>query len=460
MSDRYSKLFASYTDAITYAKLPKETVHEVKRRILDSFGTAMSAMGEDTPKAVRNYAYDYALAPGQRGGTLWGTATKTPPEMAGFVNGVAVRYLDFNDTFLSKEPLHPSDMIGALMALAEWNGNTTKELITAIAVAYEIPINLCDAASLRKNKWDHVNYIAIGTACGAAKLLGLTGEQVEHAISIAIVPHASMRQTRAGELSMWKGAAAANSARNAVFGALLAAKGVSGPYQPFDGEMGFFRQLLNGEKFDEKFLKGMEKKTPPSRIMDTYIKFWPVEYHAQSAVDAALKLHKQMNGAKLKSLHIDTFKASYEIIAKDPEKWEPKTRETADHSIQYITLVALMDGKITKESFSHERIFDKTTRAMLKKNVTLAEDDKLTAGYPFGIPNRITATTDADKKLSLEVSFPRGHAQNPMTDDEVVEKLTANTEHCWTPAQRDRVVDLVFSYEKHSVADIVEAIRV
>ena len=460
MSDRYSQLFASYTDAITYEHLPKETIHEVKRRILDSFGTAMSAMGEDTPKAVRNYAYDYALAPGQRGGTLWGTATKTPPEIAGFVNGVAVRYLDFNDTYLSKEPLHPSDMIGALMALAEWHGNSTRDLITALAIAYEIPINLCDAASLRKNRWDHVNYIAIGTACGAAKLLGLKGEQIEHAISIAIVPHASMRQTRAGELSMWKGAAAANSARNGVFAALLAAKGVTGPYQPFEGEMGFFRQLLNGETFDHKFLEGLEKHTPPRRILDTYIKFWPVEYHAQSAVDAALKLHKQLNGAKLKSLHIHTFKASYEIIAKDPEKWQPKTRETADHSLQYITLVALMDGKITKDSFSHERIFDQPTRDMLKNGVTLAEDPKLTEGYPFGIPNRITVTTDAGQTLSLEVSFPRGHAQNPMTDDEVVEKLTANTEHCWTAAQRNRVVDMVFNYEKYSVSEVVEAIRI
>lgn len=224
--------------------------------------------------------------------------------------------------------------------------------------------------------------------------------------------------------------------------------------------MGFFRQLLNGEKFDDKFLAGMQKGEPPRRIMDTYIKFWPVEYHAQSAVDAALKLHKQMNGAKLKSLHIDTFKASYEIIAKDPEKWEPKTRETADHSIQYITLVALMDGKITKESFSHERIFDPTTRKMLKENVTLAEDPKLTEGYPFGIPNRITVTTDAGQTLSLEVSFPRGHAQNPMTDDEVVEKLTSNTEYCWTPAQRQRVVDMVFNYEKHTVSEVVEAIRI
>src|SRR5690606_17180439 len=150
--------------------------------------------------------------------------------------------------------------------------------------------------------WDHVNYIALGTACGAARLLKLSETQTEHAMSIAALPHASARQTRAGELSEWKGAAAANSARNGVFGALLAEQGLTGPYEPFEGEMAFFRQLLRGERFDDETLAPLEALRPPVRILDTYIKHYPVEYHAQSAVDIALELREEIGPDNLEDI--------------------------------------------------------------------------------------------------------------------------------------------------------------
>ncbi|MCS7313219.1 MAG: MmgE/PrpD family protein, partial [Acidobacteria bacterium] len=376
------------------------------------------------------------------------------PEVTAFVNGVMVRYLDFNDTYLSREPLHPSDMIPALMALAEWRRCSPRDFIAAVAVAYEVGVTLCDAASLRAHGWDHVNYIAVGTACGAARLLGLTPSQTEHAIAIATVPHAALRQTRAGELSMWKGAAAANAARNAVFAALLAEAGMTGPFQPFAGEMGFFRQLLGGETFDEAALQGLVEGRPPRRILDTYIKYWPVEYHAQSAVDAALQLRRELGDpAQVAAVHIDTFRAAYEIIAKDPEKWEPRTRETADHSLPYIVAVALLDGRVNRESFSSERIQDPRVRDLLKHRVTLREDPDLTSQYPEGIPNRITVKTSDGRTLSREVRYPRGHARNPMTDEEVLAKFRANVAAYWTAEQADRVADLVLHLEELSEWD-------
>jgi 2-methylcitrate dehydratase len=438
-------MFAAYAAASDW-KLSSESAHEVKRRILDSIGVATAALDEAAPTAARRYA-EFFLDP--VGAAIWGTKLRANPEIAGFVNAVAVRSLDFNDTYLSLEPLHPSDVIPSLVALAEVRDSSPEELMAAIAVAYEIPVTLCDVASLRAHGWDHVNYIAIGVACGAGRLLGLPPETIEHAISIATIPHASMRQTRAGELSMWKGAAAANSARNGTFSALIAEAGMTGPFEPFEGEMGFGRQLLEGEGFGEGGLAPIGAGEPPRRILDTYIKGWPVEYHAQSAVDAALQLRSALGGDpdRIAEIRIDTFKASYEIIAKDPEKWDPKTRETADHSLPYIVCAALQDGEVNMGTFDLDRIRRPDTLELLRDHVTLEEDPELTEGYPQGIPNRIAVTTREGETLVREVRFPRGHARNPMTDEEVTRKFRSCVDGRWSSERAGLVAELVWNLE-------------
>ena len=148
------------------SSLPQSALHEVKRRILDSIGVALAAYTEDAPTAAREYALDL---PHPGGATLWGSTVKVVPEAASLANGLLVRYLDFNDTYLSLEPLHPSDVIPGLMALCQWRARPVRDLITAIAVAYEIGVSLCDSASLRAHGWDHVNYIAVAAACGAGR---------------------------------------------------------------------------------------------------------------------------------------------------------------------------------------------------------------------------------------------------------------------------------------------------
>jgi 2-methylcitrate dehydratase len=427
VSDRITRLLAGYASSVVAEDLPEETAREVKRRVLDSIGVAVAGLDGDAPAAARVYAADF---PDPNGATIWGSGLRANPEVTGFANGVAVRYLDFNDTYLSKEPLHPSDVIAPLMALAEWRNRRANDLLAAIATAYEISVTLCDAASLRTQGWDHVNYLGIGVACAAGDLLGLPVEAIEHAVSISAVPHAAMRETRAGELSMWKGAAAANAARNAVFATILAEKGMTGPARPFEGEMAFVRQLLHGEGFDQEVLSRLEAEAPPRRILDTHIKLWPVEYHAQSAVDAALQFPDGFfrEADRIKSIEIDTFEAAYQIIAKDPEKWDPKTRETADHSLQYIVVAALLDGEVTSRTFEPERFRDPRTLDILKDRVAVREDPELSGGYPEGIPNRITVTTTAGDRQVREVRHPRGHARNPMTDEELVAKYRRNVE--------------------------------
>jgi 2-methylcitrate dehydratase len=458
VSDRITRLLAGYASGVMAEGLPEETVHEVKRRILDSIGVAVAGLDGDAPAAARAYAAD---SPDPNGATIWCSALQANPEVAGFANGVAVRYLDFNDTYLSKEPLHPSDVIAPLMALAEWRDRPANDLLAAIATAYEVSVTLCDAASLRTHGWDHVNYIGIGVACAAGQLLRLPVERIEHAVSISAVPHAAMRETRAGELSMWKGAAAANASRNAVFATLLAEKGMTGPARPFEGEMGFVRELLDGEGFDEEALSRLDANAPPSRILDTHIKFWPVEYHAQSAVDAALQFPDGFlrDADRIKSIEIDTFDAAYQIIAKDPEKWDPKTRETADHSLQYIVVAALLDGEVSSRTFEPERFRDPRTLDLLKERVTIREDPELSAGYPEGIPNRITGTTTGGDREVREVRHPRGHARNPMTDEEVVAKYRANVEGRLEADRAASVERLVWDLEREgSLRELTRAL--
>ena len=454
--DRYLGLLAEYSHRTAWENMATETVHEVKRRTLDSIGVAVAAFDKDAPSIARAYAVELTHPDGA---TLWGLETRVAPEAAAFANGVMVRYLDYNDTYLSLEPLHPSDVLPALMAACQYRQRSVRDFITAAAVAYEVGVSLCDAASIRAHRWDHVMYTSIGAACGVGNLLGLSVPEIANAIAITVVPHAPMRQTRVGELSMWKGAAAARAVSHAVFASLLAEKGLTGPSMPFEGEMGFFRQLLEGGSFDPTALDGIEAGTPPRRILDTYVKKWPVEYHAQSAVDAAIELRDDLDGAAIESVQIETFKTAYEIIAKDPEKWAPRTRETADHSLPYIVAVSLTDGTVTKDSFSEDRLRDPGLAELLGKT-TLVEDDELTAGYPKGIPNRVRVTTSGGRSLERSVSFPRGHAMNPMTDSDLEGKFFENVAGRWPGERARRTAGLVWDLENQpDLEGLMEAIQ-
>src|SRR3981081_2494402 len=211
-----------------------------------------------------------------------GTRTKTTPEMATFVNGLMIRYFDYNDTYLSKEPAHPSDNLSAVFAVAESVGATGKEAITAAAIAYEVQCRFCDAASIRARGWDHPTYGAFSTALASAKLMKLDPERTRHAINIAGVNCAAFRQARVGELSHWKGVAFADAARHGVYAALLARAGMTGPAPIFEGQMGFERQLgvsLGDVAFVfDKKKEAMPGKGTASMILKTRIKNWPRQH--------------------------------------------------------------------------------------------------------------------------------------------------------------------------------------
>ena len=435
---------ADYACRLRFDDLPAAAVHEAKRRFIDSIATAVGAMHADAFAIARRVAL---RVQGNPGATLFGGG-RSSAEWATFVNGLLIRYLDYNDTYLSLEPAHPSDNLAAVLGVGDMVKAGGPALIAATVLAYEIQCRLCDAASLRKHGFDHVTYGALSACAAACKLLGLDAAQTTHALGLAGVCNTALRQTRAGELSMWKGCAFANAARNGVFAALLAAEGMTGPAPIFEGELGIMK-LLTGP-FELHGLGGemRDSKTLPFMINQTYIKFWPAEYHSQSAIDAALQLRPEIGDPKkIQAIDIHTFNAAVDIIGKDPEKWRPQTRETADHSLPYCTAVALVDGDVTEAQFAPARLRDPVLLDLVAK-IKLHRDTALNERYPRGIPNRLTVTLADGRKLVREVEFPRGHAHNPMTDAEVEHKFRIMVKPRYGKERADRILAVCWELEK------------
>ena len=458
MTTTLAEQLAAYAARLRFEDLQPAVVHEVKRRLIDSFACALGALGADAPTIAARVA---RRATSERPATLIAGGNSIAP-LAAFANGVLVRYLDFNDTYLSKEPAHPSDNLPAVLAAAEIAGRNGRDVITAAVLAYEVQCRFCDAASIRARGWDHVTYGSFSTVLAATKLLGCDERQMVHALGLAGVNAAALRQTRAGELSMWKGCAFANSARNSVFAALLAADGMTGPAPIFEGVFGF-EKLVSGSlgSLDLSKWGGAGRSF---MINETYIKFWPAEYHSQSAIDAALQLRAEIAaGGKtidaIDCIDIDSFDASVDIIGSDPEKWRPKTRETADHSLPYCVAVALADGEVGHAQFEPARLTDERLLDLVAR-IKVHRDAAVSARYPAVIPNRLRIKLNDGRELVREVEFPRGHARNPMTDAEVEAKFHAEAARHLPQSRRDQILRCAWTIEdQSSVTRILELLR-
>ncbi len=439
---------ARFSRGVSFRKLSPEVVHEVKRRLIDTLGCALGGWRSQPAKIARKIASRPHL---EQGATLLGTSLQTTPDLAAFANGTAIRYLDFNDTYLSREPAHPSDNISTALAAAELSQLGGKKLIEAILIGYETQCRLCDAAALRPRGWDHVTYGAFSTALVAAKLFRLSEQKTIHALGLAGNPNCALRQTRVGALSMWKGAAFANAARNGLFAADLARLGMTGPAPIFEGEKGFMK-VVSGN-FDLKRFDAEQ----PSKIMETYIKYYPVEYHAQSAVQAVLNLRSKMPHNFLDdivSIQVLTSDISYEIIGRDPEKWSPRTRETADHSLPYIVAVAFLDGKVGLPQFNAPHLADPSLHSLTQK-IRILPDQKHSEAYPKAIGNTVSVTIG--KKTYTEcVDYPKGFTENRMTDEEVMEKFRRLASPLLPKEGICEVLDKIWDLEKvKSVGEIL-----
>lgn len=395
---------------------------EASRRVVDSVGVALGALDHAGPVAIRRYI----SGSGASGdAVVWGSSRRAPLESAVLANCAAVRYLDYNDSYFAEASgSHPSDMIPGLMAIADSRGASGRALLEAIAVGYEIAVSCADGIGARRKGWDHVNQTGIGACCALGRLLGLSPEQLGHALGIVVVSHAAMGQTREGHLSMWKGLAAADAVRHAVYACLLAEAGVEGPDEPFSGERGYLSLILGGEYVDKSAFEAIAVGKAPARILETHIKAWPIGVVSQSGVDAALRLALRLDGLdQVESVEVETFRAAIERNGS-PEKWRPMTRETADHSLPFGVVTALRDGRVNPASFEESKVQSEVTHQFMLDRVTLMENPEFTGQYPEAFPTRVTVRTRSGDVLVEEVVYPRGHARNPLSEEALDAKFT------------------------------------
>ena len=275
------------------------------------------------------------------------------------------------------------------------------------------------------------------------------------AVNLAGVANVALRQTRVGDLSMWKACAFSNAARNGVFAAMLAQQGMTGPSPIFEGEKAFMK-LVSGPLELPAF--GGDKAGPqervPFKILDTYIKHYPVEYHAQTAVEAALAVRAELLQSEgpgglthIETVEIGSYDVAIEIIGRDPEKWHPGTRETADHSFPYCVAVALLDGTVTLESFDEKRLHNPALCALMQK-VRVVREPEFVDQYPRAMPTRLTVITAAGKQYVGQQDYPLGHPRNAMSDQELVDKFALLSAGKLGSAQTRHLADLIWSLDK------------
>ena len=421
-----------------YSALDEETVRACKRRLIDTFASAIGAYDEPLSHRARAIARRYA---GVTSATVWGSDLQTAPEAAAFANGVMARFLDISDTYLGHGGGHPSDVISALVAVGESSGADGASVINAIVLAYDVYCSLNDAVDISARGWDQTLYAVLGSVVGTGKLLRLSREQMGNAVSLALTPNMALRQTRHGDLSSWKGCAGANAARNAVFAAVLAQEGFTGPAAAFEGEQGLWNVL-------GRFNWPLPIAPGATRMVNrTHLKTLPICYHGQSAALCALDMRARLRLQDISQIHVETYRGAVAMMGSDPTRWAPTTRETADHSMPYVVAIALLDGKITNGSFAPERLADPAVADIMRK-VKVSESAALSAQYPAAAPSRVSIRMSSGEVIMQEIKFPKGHAGNPMDDAAVEEKFRELFRAHADASQCTMVLESLWSFER------------
>jgi 2-methylcitrate dehydratase len=436
--DALTRQLADHAVSLTYDRIPAAILVRARQSLIDSIGCALGGRDCEAARIAGNLAT--GSAPLHYAGRILGSTARATAGDAAFINTTMIRYLDFNDAWHAG---HPSDMLGGLLALAEAADAGGKRLLTALVVAYETVFRLIPPTQMREKGWDQGFNIGIGTVCGLGNLLGLDRDTVAHAIAITAVANVPLRATRAGELSLWKGAATAFSVRNAVYATLLAAGGMTGPDKPFEGRHGLMEQFTGRFEIAPLPADGGDWMLPLTRL-----KYWPVEYNAQAGVWAALRLRDQVQAADIASIDIATYWSAWHEIGSEPAKWNPRTRETADHSLPYIFARALVDGAITVGSFEPDAYLDPALRSLMAR-IAVREDPAISALFPSRILMRVEAVTTEGQRIRIEITDPRGDSTNPMDDAEIAAKFRALAEPCLGAGRAEAVLAAWGSIEVH-----------
>src|SRR5215472_15391380 len=446
------EIVARYAANLKYEDLPDDIIWTAKRAILDTFGCAFSGYTAEPSKIAMKLASN---ASAQQPATVLFTSTKTTPDLAIFTNGVMIRYLDFNDAFVSQTngAGHPSDMIAALLTAAELKQRSGRDLITATVLAYEVFCKIADVFDYLGNGIDHSTITGMGAVVGAGRLMGLSPEQMVHAIGITVGGNTATRQGRADELSNWKAFAAADACRKAMFAIELAQNGMTGPGKVFEGRYGFFKVM--GKAPVDAVQLG-----EPFGIRRAFTKRFPLGQFSQTVAQAAVEVRPFCrNPGDIAAVNINVSHSAIKIMADGPDKWRPQTHETADHSIPYSAGLALMYGKIEPDYYEDPYLHDLRLLDLVSRIKCFPSDE---ADRPE-LANlcELEVILRSGARRSVRVEYHRGHFKNPMTDAEMEEKLRLMAQK-HLPANRiDDLLRIVWSVEKEpQVSKLIAATKV
>jgi len=416
MSDRILNHLCDYALKLSYRDLPQEVIRRTKHIVMDTLGCALGGAESPQAKIARAAASEITSAVPS---TVLISGHKTSPDLAAFANGVMIRYLDFNDTYAGSPTCHPSDLLAPVLAVVDARNGNGKDVILGTVLGYEMLCGLIDAGSKERGRsWDQSTYGVIAAAVVAAKLFGHTKEQMANAISLAVASHISLEQIRRGQISHWKGCALANASRNAVFCAMLAAKGMTGPEEVFEGKAGFLNST--GIHFE---IRPFADSADTYRIMKARLKAFPSGYFSQSAIEAILNLRSQIPDLDdVKEIRLQTFPAGYEVMGSGEANWQPETRESADHSLPFVMAVALMEGNVEIRHYDEMYYKRSDVRALMQKiKVRIGEEP--VAAWPELPLNIVDVEMKSAKVLSTRVAYHLGHFKRWMTDEEQERKF-------------------------------------
>ena len=441
---------STYAANLRYEDLPSAVIKTAKRMIIDSIGCALGGYGSATEKIARDLA---SMTSSRQPGTLMVSGIQTSPELATFANGVMIRYLDYNDGYTSTgESGHPSDSIAAVLTAAEINQRNGKDIITATVLAYEIFCRICDTVDLKPLGYDHVTVGGMASTAAAGWLFGLRGKAFEHCLQLGIAPNNALYQTRIGNVSMWKGCAYANASRNAVFAAMLAARGMTGPSPIFEGVGGYFKAVVR-KSFTLDTLGGQGSNGgAPFKIMECLIKRFPLGQYSQTVVEAALQMREKVKSPDdIAEIYIETVTTAIVLMADTPEKWEPPNRETADHSMPYTVAVALIHGDVQEEHFDDAHVFDPAIRALTRK-IKIKASAEADKHMPHAMRCFFRLVTKSGAEFSTLVDHHKGHWKNPMDDADIEKKFRTLAKKVLPDAKTDALLQRLWQLE-----DVVDA---
>lgn len=447
--DNTTERLVNFAAEMRFDLLSDETVHECKRRLIDTVASAMAGYGDPVCRMARGMA---KKRPSEPAASIWGSNFSAAPEMAAFANGVMLRFMDISDTYVGKSRGHPSDVMSGILAVGETRRADGPSVINAITLAYDVYCSFIDAIEINQKGWDQPVYGVLASVLGVGKLLGLSREQMHNAVSLALAPNMALAQSRSGALSNWKGCAGANAARNGVFAALLAEEGFTGPTAVFEGVGGLWQAL---GKFDWP----LPAVRGPHLIAQSHIKTLPICFHGQAAVLAALDLKPRISADLIREVHVDTYDTAVLMMANDAGRWAPKTHETADHSMPYVIAIALLDGEVTGDSFKESRLADPLVASLMQKIKVNASAD-LCALYPESAPSRVRVRMESGDVLTGEVRYPKGHARNPLSDAELDIKFRRIFKEQGRAAQGEAALQALWAFDQAGdINDIFALLR-